>query len=66
MAPVLEIKAEPETVPKTGKGAKASVKVPVAKAKPPSAAAVKGPPPVQAEGTSQPIVTPEPATEYVP
>ena len=65
VAPVIEVKAEVETVPKTGKGGKSPVKAPAAKAKPPSVAAVKGQPPVQAEGTSQPSVPPEPATEYV-
>jgi len=64
VAPVLEVKAEQQAAaPKSAKGGKAPVKVPVAKPKTPSAAANKGQPPVQAEGTSLPLA--EPAAECV-
>ncbi len=64
VAPVLEVKAEQQAAAaKSAKGGKTLVKVPVAKPKTPSAAAFKGQPPVQAEGTSLPIA--EPAAECV-
>ncbi|DBA67916.1 TPA: hypothetical protein ACH3X2_014119 [Trebouxia sp. C0005] len=64
VAPVLEVKAEQQAAaPKSTKGGKTPAKVPVAKPKTPSAAAIKGQPRVQAEGTSLPIA--EPAAEYV-
>ncbi len=65
VAPVLEVKAAEQqaAAPKSAKGGKTPVKIPVAKPKTPSAAAIEGQPPVQAEGTSLPIA--EPAAECV-
>lgn len=63
VAPVLEVKAEQQAAAlKSTKGGNTPIKVPVAKPKTPSAAAINGQPPVQAEGASLPIA--EPAAEY--